>query len=95
MFKKKRSPSIDAENPDVGYIYAVSTGKYLGEFFVFIKKAEKDCLGFLSLPKMIVRNIPKDKFMLGLTNKVLEFQEILPADVRDVCIEQYNKTNNE
>ena len=44
---------------------------------------------------MIVRNIPKDKFMLGLTSKVLEFQEILPADVRDVCIEQYNKTNNE
>ena len=46
---------------------------------------------FLSLPDMKVRIVPKNKFSSGVSNKVLQFQEILPINVLDVCKAQYEK----
>lgn len=46
---------------------------------------------FLSLPDFKVRIVPIDKFVTGIKNKVLQFQEILPDDVLKVCKAQYEK----
>ena len=42
-------------------IYAVNSGDYLGEFFVYMESNENE-YRFLSLPKMQLRKVPKDKF---------------------------------
>ena len=73
-----------------GSAFGISSGKYLGEFFVYMEQTE-DMMIFLSLPKMEIRKVPKEKFKYGIDNNVLEFQEILPKKIRLVCIEQYNK----
>ena len=92
MIKKlrKKEKSVDASKPRQGYAYAVSTGKYLGEFFVFIETNKKSDFLFLSLPKMVKRAVPARKFGFGISNKVLEFQEILPKAITEVCIAQFN-----
>ena len=76
--------------PSYGSIYAVTGGKFLGEFFVFIEKTD-DAYNFLSLPEMNVRNVPVEKFSNGVEGKVLQFQEILPINVLEVCKAQYEK----
>lgn len=73
-----------------GDVFAVSTGKFLGEFFVYIKSCSKTKC-FLSLPKMIIREIDDEKIDQALDNNILEFQERLPRDVRRVCIKQYEQ----
>jgi len=87
LFNKKKK--IDPNKPDRGYAYGVSTGKYLGEFFVFMEVNKKDDLIFLSLPKMIKRVVPKHKFIFAITNKILEFEEVLPKKVMELCTAQF------
>tara|TARA_Y100000310_G_scaffold172095_1_gene172196 strand:+ start:42 stop:293 length:252 start_codon:yes stop_codon:yes gene_type:complete len=74
-----------------GNIYAVSRGRYLGEFFVFMEEPNKKIYRFLSLPKMKIREIPKHKFHSGVKNKILHLQETLPDDILKVCQAQYDK----
>lgn len=76
--------------PSSGSIYVVTGGTYHGEFFVFMENIDND-YSFLSLPDMKVRIVPKNKFSSGVSNKVLQFQEILPINVLDVCKAQYEK----
>ncbi len=82
MFKKKRFRT--------GNAYAVSTGKYLGEFLVYIETVGDD-ICFLSLPKMINRKIEKKNVQYAVKQGIIEFQEKLPGYVKSVCIEQYEK----
>lgn len=77
-------------HPRPGYIYAVTKGTYLGELLVYCKDL-KDNDGFLSMPKMINRHIPKDKFKFGLDNGIVDIVEKLPKKVYDVCSRQYKK----
>lgn len=79
-------------NFSVGDVFAVSTGKYLGEFFVFIEH-KNSIQYFLSLPKMINRKIETKHIQHALDNKILEFQENLPQDIRHMCVEQHKKNN--
>lgn len=74
-------------------IYAVNGGCYLGEFFVYMA-AHEDDYHFLSLPKMELRKVPKDKFAFAIDGKVLELVEKLPADTYEVCKSQYENINN-
>ena len=74
-----------------GNIYAISGGRFLGEFFVFMEQKNKRTYSFLSLPKMKIRHIPKDKFDIGIKNKVLQLQEKLPGDILKVVNAQYEK----
>ena len=76
--------------PSNGSIYVVTGGIYHGEFFVFMENVGDD-YSFLSLPDMKVRVVPRNKFSSGVSNKVLQFQEILPINVLDVCKAQYEK----
>lgn len=71
-------------------MYAVNTGLYVGEFFVYIKQTD-NLYHFLSLPKMIKREIPIDKFEIGKKNKILSFVESLPKNIHEYCALQYNK----
>lgn len=74
-------------------IYAVNSGDYLGEFFVYMESYEDD-YRFLSLPKMQLRTVPKDKFNFAIKNKVLELVEKLPSETYEVCKVQYENINN-
>jgi hypothetical protein len=79
--------------PKPRMIYAVNGGDYLGEFFVFMA-AQGNEYHFLSLPKMSLRKVPKDKFVSAIDGKVLELVEKLPADTYKVCRSQYENIIN-
>lgn len=70
-------------------IYAVETGTYIGEFFVYItKKSDEYC--FLSLPKLLHRTVPKKSFEFALKNKVIKLLQKLPKDIYEICLAEYN-----
>ena len=71
-------------------MYAVTGGKYLGEFFVFVEKS-KNMYIFISLPKLEHREVPHDKFVIGIKDKILDKVEKLPDDVFETCLAQYRK----
>jgi hypothetical protein len=79
-------------HPKRGYIYAVTKGTYLGELLVYCKTMNESH-GFLSMPKMINRVIPVEKFQFGLDNGIVDVVERLPRNIYDTCLRQYNKNN--
>lgn len=78
------------KHPKQRYIYAITGGKYLGELFVFMEEKE-DIYKFLSLPEMKIREVPKDKFDFGLTEKIIDIVKKIPNDIYKVCKAQYDK----
>jgi len=88
MAKPKSSKELKT-----GDLFAISTGSYLGEFFVFIER-KSSIQYFLSLPKMINRQIDEKQIDHALSTGILEFQENLPDDVKKVCTEQHIKNND-
>ena len=85
MFKR------DPYNPRRGYIYAVSKGKYLGNFFVYMEDIEDNTKSFLSIPEMGIEEIQITDFTSGVKSNILDLQEQLPKHVYKVCSEQYKK----
>ena len=85
-------PSTEPKEQKPGTVYAVTGGKYLGEFFVFIEKVKGSYM-FLSLPSMERRSVPYEKFQIGIDQKIMDKIEDLPADVYSVCEAQYRKNN--
>lgn len=73
--------------------YAVNTGLYIGEFFVFMGD-NGNTLDFLSLPKMLVRIVPKESYSKGIKYKILTYVATLPKDVYSVCRAQYLKNKH-
>jgi hypothetical protein len=61
--------------------------------FVFMEKQDTEYC-FLSLPDMKIRQVPIEKFDMGLKEKILDTVNKLPKDVYDTCQKQYkiNKT---
>jgi hypothetical protein len=74
-------------------IFAVTTGLYIGEFFVFMEET-KDAFIFLSLPKMLVRSVPKENYFHAIKNKIISFVELLPKEIFGLCQLQYKKNKN-
>lgn len=73
--------------------YAVTKGAYLGEILIFIcSSATHHC--FLSIPSMVNRKIPKEKFDFGLNNGILEQVKSLPSNVYDTVEKQYQKNES-
>lgn len=60
----------------------------MGEFWVLMDK--NDEYVFLSLPDFKIRNVTQDKFDIGVKENILEFQEKLPKDIFNDCLEKYN-----
>ena len=71
-----------------GQVYAVGTGIFVGEMFVYVKK-DNESYHFLSVPKNINRSVPVDKFEWAITHKIMEYVNRLPSDVYKICIAQY------
>ncbi len=93
---KRKSPDKQQSEVEQGAAYGVSAGRYVGEFFILMEQDSKT-ITFLSLPDMKIREITVAQFKTGVDNKIIEFQEVLPDDIKQVCIEQYDtakKSNN-
>lgn len=71
-----------------GNTYAVGTGLFVGEMFVFIEETE-DTYEFISIPKNQNRSVPKDKFQLGLNHKILEYVKKIDKDVLALLEKQF------
>lgn len=74
--------------PKKGYIYAVGTGTYVGEMFVFVEENE-DSYNFISIPKNENRCVPKEKFEIGIKYKILEDIGIMDCDVFNLLEKQF------
>tara|TARA_R110000772_G_scaffold259923_2_gene377702 strand:+ start:93 stop:386 length:294 start_codon:yes stop_codon:yes gene_type:complete len=83
---KKKVHKPHELNP--GSIYAVLHGVYVGEMLVYIETTINKN-HFLSIPKMINREIPMDKWKLALDNNIVEFVESIPKQELQVCSAQY------
>lgn len=86
----KREPEPKTKIP-----YAVQNGHYVGEMFVYMEKDENNFY-FISIPKNINREVPKEKFFFGIENKILEEVEKLPNNIYSLLKAQYfhNKKRN-
>lgn len=80
-----------ANDQKVGFIYAVNSGKYIGEFFVLVEKTSSE-FKFLSIPKMIQRAVPIDAMERGIKNNIITFVKHLPKPIFDICRKQYLHT---
>ena len=80
-------------HPKKRQVYAVTGGKYVGQFFVYITQNEHDYV-FLSLPDMEQVTVPCDKFRFGIDNKILDPVSVLPKKVYLMCEAQYNQLNS-
>jgi len=80
------------KHPKKKYIYAVTAGYYLGELLVYIE-TDNQVYKFLSLPEMLVREIPIEKFDIGIQNKIVDVVEKMPSHVYKMCKLQYSKNN--
>lgn len=89
LFKKK-----EKKHPIKGYSYAVTTGTYVGEMLVYVEE-NIDTFHFISIPKNVNREVPKDKFFLGLESKIVEAVEEIPKAVSELLEKQYNFNKNE
>lgn len=82
---QKRSPGIKKTD-----VYAVLTGDYAGEMLIFIEEANEDFC-FLSIPLMLNRVIPKEKFKYGITHSIIEKAPSIGSDVYNVCKLQFKQ----
>lgn len=81
---------FNREHPRVGYSYAVTTGTYAGEILICIGKYSEGTQ-FLSIPKMVNREIPIPNIKHALDKKIMEVVERIPEQVFKVCTIQYKK----
>ena len=82
-----------SSEPVPGTVYAVTGGRYLGEFFIFIEKVN-GTYEFVTLPKLEPRSVSHDKFVIGIDNKILDRIENLPDKIFEMCLAQYRKNKN-
>jgi hypothetical protein len=77
------------QHPLNGYSYAVITGAYVGEMLVYIEQ-DSDEYKFISIPKNVNREVPKDKFELGLNDGIVEVVSKIPKDIYNLLEKQYH-----
>jgi len=75
-------------HPLIGHSYSVTGGTYIGEMFVYIEESPNE-FHFISVPKNINRNVPKDKFYFGLENGILEHVLKIEPKVFKLLSKQY------
>jgi len=80
--------------PKVKEAYGVPQGSYVGQILCFIEHVGDD-YRFLSLPKMVIVAVPKDKFDFAIENDIMEFIEVLPDTVYKVVQAQYKRSKHE
>ena len=78
--------------PEQRYAFAIKTGTYAGEIIIFIKQNSQN-YEFLSVPKMLNRQIPVEKFKLGVDTGIVDFVEKIPKDVYKIVSAQFEKNS--
>lgn len=76
--------------PKFGKLYAVTAGTYAGQFLFYVEEGT-DGYGFLAIPEMDNRWIPKEKFDFAIKNHILEFVEKTPRNVKKVAKAQFEE----
>jgi hypothetical protein len=89
----KAKALLKKQHPRARFIYAVTAGAYLGELLVYMDTHNNN-YDFLTLPNMSIRQVPTDKFDMGIKNNIVEVVEKLPTFVYDTCIMQYKKNKS-
>jgi hypothetical protein len=86
----------EEQHPIVGHSYAVLTGSFVGEIFVFVCESDDNNYSFISIPKNINRTVPKSKFEYGLSRKIVEHVEKIQTKVFNLLKKQhaFNLDNN-
>jgi len=74
--------------PIKGNVYAVGTGTFVGEMFVFIKETN-DTYEFISIPKNQNRSVPKEKFDIGIKHKIIEYVKEIDKNVINLLEKQF------
>lgn len=74
--------------PKAREVYAVLTGKYVGEMLTYCEQSDNTYF-FISVPKLANRAVPIDKFELGVSSKIVEFVQVLPKNVYKLLYKQY------
>lgn len=77
-------------------IYAIQTGQYAGEMWIFCNK-KSNTYKFLSIPVMKNREVDREIFESGIANKILIFVEKIPRYVYNIARKQFiqnEKTSN-
>jgi len=75
-------------------VYGCPHGTFRGEIWTYIESNDTYHY-FLSMPKMVVREVPHNKFDFGVKNSIIDFIEELPRTVFKVVEAQYKKSKNE
>jgi ABC-type cobalt transport system substrate-binding protein len=76
-----------------GDAYAVQTGDYAGQMYIFIEKT-KDSYEFLSSPLMENRSVPVEKFDFALQEGIIEYVERLPRYVRNITRAKFKENES-
>jgi hypothetical protein len=86
---------FNKKHPIKGFSYAITTGTYVGEILIFVEE-KNEHFDFISIPKNVNRNIPKDKFFYGMEEKIVDVVEKIPRKVFKLLEKQfeYNKRYN-
>lgn len=79
---------FDSKHPIKGHAYAVVTGDYVGEMFIYVESVN-NAYNFISIPKNINRTVPKDKFEFGITNNIVDPVTKLDKNVFKLLHKQY------
>jgi len=81
---------INTNKPKLRGIYAVTGGDYIGECYVFIpdKKTDEDYCAFV-LPDVGTKYIKINDVETGIEKKILDLIDILPKDVYNICIKEF------
>lgn len=84
--------ALNLNHPRRQYLYAVTGGKYLGKFFLYMEQNDTTMM-FLELPTMEKVSVPIEKVSYGLENNILDPVKKLPPDVYNLCKAQYKQIN--
>ena len=89
MLKISKKQSIGI--PQKADTFAVQTGDYAGEMLIYIESTG-DTHCFLSIPNMVNRDIPLDKFTFATSNNIVEkVDNKLGKQIYELCKAQYKK----
>lgn len=77
-----------------GNMYMITRGDYAGQCFVYIEKRGSE-YGFLSIPLMENRWVPKESVDFGLENGIIDFIEHAPRYVRNICKAKFAENKEE
>jgi len=77
----------------VGHLYAVTSGDYVGEMWIFIKD-DKTTKHFLATHRednvtAVNREVPMDKFDFGVKEGIIDYIERVPSKVYKVAQKQF------